>query len=79
MSQNTDSWVKSWLKPANLIALAALIAAIWGGVTIFANKQEVKLDENCDLNNVQQVAGNKPSSSQSVDCKNSTGKDLIQK
>lgn len=78
MSQNTNSWWQSWLKPSNLIALAALVAAIWGGVTIFANKQEVNLENSCDLSNFKQVAGDKPSSSQSLSCDNSTGKDIIQ-
>ena len=78
MSQNTNSWLKSWLKPANLIALAALVAAIWGGVKIFTNKQEVNLENNCDLSNVKQVAGDKSSSSQSLNFNNSRGKDLIQ-
>lgn len=68
-SEEQSSWLKSWLKPSNLIALAGLIAAIWGGVTIFNKTQEVNAEKNCEVSQVKLKAGDKNiSSSQKVNC-----------
>ncbi|MGB5636860.1 MAG: hypothetical protein WBM44_30580 [Waterburya sp.] len=68
MTQNTNSWFKSWLKPANLIALASLIAAIWGGYTFLSNRQDVDATNNCEVKDVTQKTGTKPNLGQSVEC-----------
>ena len=68
MTQNTDSWFKNWLKPSNLIALASLIVAIWGGFTFLSNRQNVDAQNNCQVKDVAQKAGNKPNLGQSVAC-----------
>lgn len=66
-----SDWLKNWLKPSNLIALGALIVAVigvWGGITIFSNKQELKVKNKCDVSQVKQIVGNKASSSQTIEC-----------
>ena len=68
MTQNTDSWWKSWLKPSNLIALAGLIVAIWGGFTFLSNRQNVDAKNNCEVRDVAQKTGDKPNLGQSVEC-----------
>ena len=68
MAQNTDSWLKSWLKPSNLIALAGLIVAIWGGFTFLSNRQDVGAKNNCEVKDITQKAGDKLNLGQNVDC-----------
>ena len=68
MTQNTDTWFKSWLKPANLIALASLIVAIWGGYTFLSNRQNVDAKNNCQVSDIAQKTGSKPNLGQSVEC-----------
>ncbi|MEO1800617.1 MAG: hypothetical protein AAFR62_09350 [Cyanobacteria bacterium J06629_2] len=68
MAQNTDSWWKSWLKLSNLIALATLVATIWGGFTFLSNRQEVDAKNNCQVRDVAQKTGEKPNLGQSVVC-----------
>jgi len=69
MTQNTDNeWLKSWLKPGNLIALAGLIVAIWGGFTFLANRQNIDAENNCEVKGVTQKSGTKENLGQSVNC-----------
>lgn len=68
MAEHTDSWWKSWLQPANLIALASLIVAIWGGYTFLSNRQNVDAKNNCEVKDVSQKTGNKENLGQSVVC-----------
>ena len=68
MSQNTNSWLKSWSKPSNLIALASLIVAIWGGYAFLSNRQSVGAKNNCQVSDVTQKTGSKPNLGQSVEC-----------
>lgn len=68
---NRQDWLKSWLKPSNLIALGALVAAVigvFGGITIFSNKQKLEVKNKCDVSQVRQTAGSKTSSSQIIEC-----------
>ncbi len=70
MNQNTQNWLKSWFKPANLIALGSLIVAIWGGFTFLANRQDVGAKNNCEVRDVTQETGSKANLGQSVQCSN---------
>ena len=72
MNQNSNpnpnsEWWKSWLKPSNLIALAALIVGITG-VTFFTANQGVKGDKNCTIKGVKQDSGDRASLNQSIEC-----------
>ena len=68
---NQNDWLKNWLKPSNLIALGALVVTaigVWGGITIFSNKQKLEVKNKCDVSQVRQTAGSKTSSSQTIEC-----------
>ena len=70
---SNKAWFNNWLKPSNLIALAALVVTIigvWGGMKIFTNKQVIKGDDGCYVDGVLQDKSGNGNSSQEVDCSN---------
>ena len=69
-NNNHHEWLRSWLKPSNLIALAGLIVAIWGGFTFLSNRQNVEAQNNCKVSDVAQKTGSKENLAQNVICKN---------
>lgn len=82
MSGDTDNWFKSWLKPANLIALGALIVAViglWGGITIYKNRQVIEGTEGCTITDSEQELSGNASSSQNIKCTDSTIEGVKQK
>ena len=75
MSGNRNNWLKSWLKPSNLIAFGSLIIAVigvWGGIKVFANRQVIKGTDNCEITNSEQELSGNASTNQTIDCSNST-------
>ena len=75
------AWFNSWFKPSNLIALAVLIVTTFGvfaGMKFFTKNQAINLEENCDLYNVEQNTSGDANLSQTLNCNNSKGRDIIQ-
>ncbi len=79
---NRNDWLKNWLKPSNLIALGSLLVAaigVWGGITIFSNRQVIKGTEGCTITDSEQELSGSASSSQSIDCSSSKIEGVKQK
>ena len=78
---NKSTWLSSWLKPQNLIALALLLVTAFGvfaGMKFFAKTQEITGEEGCLIDNATQKTSGDTNSSQKIDCSDSVIKNVEQ-
>ncbi len=67
---NRSTWLSSWLKPQNLIALALLFVTAFGifaGMKFFPKTQEIR-GENSRIDNATQKVSGDANSSQKIVC-----------
>ncbi len=71
---NRSTWLSSWLKPQNLIALALLSVTAFGvfaGMKFFTKTQEITGEEGCQIDNVTQRTSGDANLSQKINCSSS--------
>ncbi len=76
---NRSTWLISWLKPQNLIALALLFVTAFGvfaGIKFFSKTQEITGEEGCLIDNATQSSSGNANSSQKINCSDSVMKNL---
>lgn len=78
---NRSTWLSSWLKPQNLIALALFLVTAFGvfaGMKFFTKTQEITGEEGCQIDNVTQRTSGEANLSQKIDCNGSVMKNIKQ-